>query len=154
MPNYFQDPKEYLPFLAELRRLEGSYQKFAIDKHLKRHEKALSHLAEAGSEYLDEFLEYMEEHGFYRYAAGLFVESDDRFRLVMRRFAEYLLAQSKYEAAGQVFERARFFEEAVEAFAKANAWREALTAASSVPFDAARRAELAEEMTGGGFDRR
>lgn len=43
-----QDPREYLPFLRELRALDEHYQRFRIDDHLKRYEKALQHLADAG----------------------------------------------------------------------------------------------------------
>lgn len=43
-----QDPREYLPFLRELRSLETNYQKFKIDDHLKRYEKALKSLGNAG----------------------------------------------------------------------------------------------------------
>ena len=41
-----QDPKEYLPFLNEVKRLEANYQKYVIDKHLKRYGKALTHLSQ------------------------------------------------------------------------------------------------------------
>jgi elongator complex protein 1 len=44
----FQDPREYLPFLRELRALEKYYQRFRIDDHLKRHESALRNLSLAG----------------------------------------------------------------------------------------------------------
>jgi elongator complex protein 1 len=43
-----QDPREYLPFLRELRSLETNYQKFKIDDHLKRYGKALKNLGNAG----------------------------------------------------------------------------------------------------------
>jgi hypothetical protein len=43
-----QDPREYLPFLRELRALEKYYQRFKIDDHLKRYEKALHNLSLAG----------------------------------------------------------------------------------------------------------
>ena len=43
-----QDPKEYLPFLNELRRLPGSYQKYKIDLHLRRYHKALQHISQCG----------------------------------------------------------------------------------------------------------
>jgi elongator complex protein 1 len=46
--NSSQDPREYLPFLRELRALEKYYQRFKIDDHLKRHEKALWNLSLAG----------------------------------------------------------------------------------------------------------
>ena len=44
-----QDPREYLPFLRELRALDKFYQRFRIDDHLKRREKALKNLHLAGS---------------------------------------------------------------------------------------------------------
>jgi elongator complex protein 1 len=44
-----QDPREYLPFLRELRTLEKYYQRFRIDDHLKRHESALRNLSLAGT---------------------------------------------------------------------------------------------------------
>lgn len=43
-----QDPKEYLPFLNMLKSLEQNYQRYTIDKHLKRYRKALQHLSKCG----------------------------------------------------------------------------------------------------------
>ena len=45
---YLQDPREYLPFLRELRALDHYYQRFRIDDYLNRHEKALTNLSQAG----------------------------------------------------------------------------------------------------------
>lgn len=44
----WQDPREYLPFLRELRALETFYQRFKIDDHLRRYPKALHNLSLAG----------------------------------------------------------------------------------------------------------
>jgi hypothetical protein len=43
-----QDPREYLPFLRELRALEKYYQRFRIDDHLKRYKSALQNISLAG----------------------------------------------------------------------------------------------------------
>lgn len=43
-----QDPKEYLAFLNNLRKLELNYQRFTIDKHLRRWSSALSNIAKCG----------------------------------------------------------------------------------------------------------
>jgi elongator complex protein 1 len=43
-----QDPREYLPFLRELRALDKYYQRFRIDDHLKRYKSALKNLSLAG----------------------------------------------------------------------------------------------------------
>ena len=44
-----EDPREYLPFLRELRALEMYYQRFKIDDYLKRYESALRNLSLAGT---------------------------------------------------------------------------------------------------------
>lgn len=46
--NFIQDPREYLPFLRELRALDKYYQRFKIDDHLKRYQSALKNLSLAG----------------------------------------------------------------------------------------------------------
>ena len=46
--NFIQDPREYLPFLRELRALDKYYQRFKIDDHLKRYRSALKNLSLAG----------------------------------------------------------------------------------------------------------
>jgi elongator complex protein 1 len=43
-----QDPKEYLPFLRELRALDKWDQRFRIDDHLGRRESALRNIQQAG----------------------------------------------------------------------------------------------------------
>uniref|UniRef100_A0A8C6F0K3 Elongator complex protein 1 n=1 Tax=Monodon monoceros TaxID=40151 RepID=A0A8C6F0K3_MONMO len=43
-----KDPKEYLPFLNTLKKMEVNYQRFTIDKYLKRYEKAIGHLSKCG----------------------------------------------------------------------------------------------------------
>lgn len=43
-----QDPREYIPFLRELRKLPSPYQRFSINDHLKRYPKALLGLRDSG----------------------------------------------------------------------------------------------------------
>lgn len=45
---YPQDPKEYLPFLNQMRRLEENYRKYSIDLHLKKYSTALEHISKCG----------------------------------------------------------------------------------------------------------
>lgn len=87
-----QDPREYLPFLRELRALDHYYQRFKIDDHLKRHEKALVNLSLAGDfkyqpiperdscrigpERFDEAIEYVEKHQLYDHALSIWRKTD------------------------------------------------------------------------------
>ena len=44
----FQDPKEYLPFLNNLQKMETNFQRYSIDRHLKQYSKAVTHLSLCG----------------------------------------------------------------------------------------------------------
>ena len=93
---FVQDPREYLPFLRELRSLDQHYQRFRIDDHLKRYQKALSSLYEAGQrtvmtnfsalvsdgvsiglDRFDEAMAYVEKHRLYEHALALWQGSDN-----------------------------------------------------------------------------
>ncbi|KAI9005064.1 IKI3 family-domain-containing protein [Hyaloraphidium curvatum] len=140
------DPKEYLPFLHELRQHEGPYRKFAIDDHLRRYNKAIGNLAEAGPSHFEQLLGYMQEHSLYSTAASLFPRGGEEHKAVMRAFAASLLSQAKYDAAGMVLEQAALYEESVDAYSKGLCWNEALSAARRVPFDKERVAELGKDL--------
>lgn len=43
-----KDPKEYLSFISELRGMELNYQRFKINDYLKRYDKAIEYLSQAG----------------------------------------------------------------------------------------------------------
>ncbi len=43
-----KDPKEYLPFLNDLKKLEENYMKYKIDLYLKRFKKALQSIIKCG----------------------------------------------------------------------------------------------------------
>ncbi|XP_024872856.1 putative elongator complex protein 1 [Temnothorax curvispinosus] len=40
-----EDPKEYIPFLNNLKKLDPNYMKYSINMHLKRYELALKYLS-------------------------------------------------------------------------------------------------------------
>ena len=46
-----KDPKEYLPFLNDLNKMEENYRKFKIDQTLKRYSRALQSIALCGKLY-------------------------------------------------------------------------------------------------------
>lgn len=81
-----------MPFLRELRALDRYYQRFKIDDHLKRYEKALRNLSLAGrwlilkscatlivhtgAERFDEALAYVEKHRLYEAALEIWRDTD------------------------------------------------------------------------------
>jgi hypothetical protein len=61
-PLNLQDPKEYLPFLRELRALDTHEQRFRIDDHLERRASALRNLIAAGAEKWEDASSYMARY--------------------------------------------------------------------------------------------
>ena len=71
-----QDPREYLPFLRELRALDTYYQRFRIDDHLRRYSSALRNLSLAGPERFDEAITYVERYQLYDDALRIWKGTD------------------------------------------------------------------------------
>ena len=65
-----------MPFLKELRTLDKFYQRFRIDDHLKRYEKALKDLSLAGSERFSEAIQYIERYQLYEAALNIWKDTD------------------------------------------------------------------------------
>lgn len=76
-----QDPREYLPFLRELRQLETHIQRHRIDDHLGRHDSALRNLALAGPDRFDEALEYTKQHNLFTTALHAFKEDGAKYKV-------------------------------------------------------------------------
>lgn len=98
-----KDPKEYLPFLRELKALDKWEQRFRIDDHLGRRESALmnlrasgmswNHIPEqvftfTGPERFEEASSYLARYELYDAAFRLYKDEPEHLtvRLVSRRF--------------------------------------------------------------------
>lgn len=108
-----KDPKEYIPFLNELKQLEENYRKFRIDNHLKRYENALGHIVKCGVEKLDECLELIEKHQLYTSAIRLFKPSDECYNDVVLQYADFLRSKGIFYEASLMYERGADFKQAV-----------------------------------------
>ena len=73
-----QDPREYLPFLRELRSLEKYIQQFRINDHLRRHDRALKSLHLAGPDYFKDAVNYIERHQLYSSALSIW-KNDEHY---------------------------------------------------------------------------
>ncbi|KAI0697397.1 IkappaB kinase complex IKAP component [Cerioporus squamosus] len=118
-----KDPREYLPFLRELRALDQYYQRFRIDDHLKRHEKALTDLSLAGHERFDEALAYVEKHHLYNHAIAIW-RGTDKYEAVLNLYGEWLFERREFREAAFVFRQANKPERALIAHEKALDWQE------------------------------
>jgi elongator complex protein 1 len=92
------DPREYLPFLGNLKKLPFNYQRFKIDDHLKKYGKALGHLSRCDDRH-EEFKTYLNQHGLYKEGLEFFEIGSERHTAVVLEFA-------RYQSVAQVFDQA------------------------------------------------
>ncbi|KAI0264133.1 IKI3 family-domain-containing protein [Gloeopeniophorella convolvens] len=118
-----KDPREYLPFLRELRVLEKFYQRFRIDDHLKRYKSALQNLSLAGADYFDEITIYIEKHQLYETALEIYNDTE-QLPEILDLYGDWLFDRREFSQAALVFVDARRSKKAMLAYEKALLWRE------------------------------
>ncbi|KAF6124108.1 elongator complex protein 1 [Phyllostomus discolor] len=143
-----KDPKEYLPFLNTLKKMETNYQRFTIDKHLKRYEKAIGHLSKCGPEYFPECLNLIKDKNLYNEALKLYPPNSQQYKDVSIAYGEHLLQEHRHEAAGLVFARCGAHEKALDAFLAAGSWQQALCVAAQLSLSQDQLAGLGRVLAG------
>ncbi|KAI0909109.1 IKI3 family-domain-containing protein [Ustulina deusta] len=129
-----RDPREYLPFIQNLHQLPKLRMKFAIDDHLNRHEKALSHLKDVHAH--QEAQEYTVKHALYSAALKLYRYDATNLALLRGLYATHLESRSKYRDAGLIYESLHDYTAATRCYRAAgvSCWRECLfTAQQQTP---------------------
>ena len=130
------DPREYLPFIAQLQSYElQPYQRFKIDEHLKRNEKAIENLAKCGTEYEDECVDFISRKPqLFKYALQMYAmqQNGRMYRRIAGEYALYLEAQGKNHDAGMAYSCAAEHRKAADCFKRCGgeSWRQCLIAAS------------------------
>ncbi|XP_031233305.1 elongator complex protein 1 [Mastomys coucha] len=143
-----KDPKEYLPFLNTLKKMETNYQRFTIDKYLKRYEKAIGHLSKCGPEYFTECLNLVKDKNLYKEALKLYRPDSQQYQAVSIAYGEHLMQEHLYEPAGLVFARSGAQEKALEAFLACGSWQQALCVAAQLQMAKDKIAGLARTLAG------
>lgn len=128
------DPKEYLPFLQELKSLEKYYQRYKIDDHLKRYEKALRNLSQAGDEHFEELMNYMKKHDLYLIAIEEYANRPSQKIAILNVYGDHLSFKTNYEEAGIVYMMADNKTKAMESYRMAGCWREAFSIAKQLEY--------------------
>lgn len=95
-----KDPREYLPFIQSLDKMEDLRKKFTIDDHLGRYSKALSHLHGLGDSAFDELVSYTVRHELYQAALDIYLYEETKQAAIMSKYAVYLDSCSRFEDAG------------------------------------------------------
>jgi len=73
-----KDPKEYVPFLRELKKMEKHFQRYKIDLYLRRYTKALYNLSLAGEKYTNEIISLIHEKKLYKEAVQIYERGGER----------------------------------------------------------------------------
>uniref|UniRef100_A0A669B9M6 Elongator complex protein 1 n=1 Tax=Oreochromis niloticus TaxID=8128 RepID=A0A669B9M6_ORENI len=141
-----KDPKEYLPFLNMLKSLEPNYQRYTIDKHLKRYRKALHHLSKCGEEHFPEALQLVKEQKLYSEALRLYSADSAHYKTLSCAYAEHLVEQQQAEQAGLLLWRCGEPARALQAFATSSSWRNAICVAQQIPLPPDQLALLARDL--------
>ncbi|KAM7418162.1 hypothetical protein PAMA_017690 [Pampus argenteus] len=141
-----KDPKEYLPFLNMLKSLELNYQRYTIDKHLKRYRKALLHLSKCGQEHFPEALQLVKEQKLYSEALRLYAADKAQYKALSCIYAEHLVEQQQAEQAGLLLWRCGELASALQAFASSSSWRNAICVAQQMPLPPDQLALLARDL--------
>lgn len=141
-----KDPKEYIPFLNQLRRLESNYCKYTIDKHLKNYSSALHHISLCGEEHFTECVALVQEQKLFGEALKLFPTHTQQFKTLAKEYGQYLWEKNRHDEAGIMFVRGEHWELAQNAFITALNWRQAMYVAIQMKRDAASIADLARVL--------
>ncbi|XP_036117261.1 elongator complex protein 1 [Molossus molossus] len=143
-----KDPKEYLPFLNTLKKMETNYQRFTIDKYLKRYEKAIGHLSRCGSEHFPECLNLIKDKNLYNKALKLYPPNSQQYKDISIAYGEHLMQEHLYEPGGLVFARCGAHQKALDAFLAAGSWQLALCTAAQLHLSADQVAALSRALAG------
>lgn len=121
-----KDPKEYIPFLNSLRKLNEDYMRYSIDMHLKRYESALKHISRDSSKF-EECFNLVHNQKLYLKAMKLFKKGSTEYKKIAGAYGEFLLSKAKYQEAGIMFYRSGDLDRALKAFSTlGNSWQDAI----------------------------
>ncbi|XP_001657869.2 putative elongator complex protein 1 isoform X1 [Aedes aegypti] len=132
-----KDPKEYLPFLNELKRLDEDYRKYKIDCHLKRFGKAIENI----SRYQDDEGKFQEAlqltitHGLYGKAMIAYKGNDKYYRKICTSYGDHLRQANKQVEASLIYEKAGEYQLAIAAARNAADWERCLKLAAIAGYD-------------------
>ncbi|NP_001089940.1 putative elongator complex protein 1 [Xenopus laevis] len=143
-----KDPKEYLPFLNKLKKMETNYQRYTIDKHLKRYKKALSNLSKCGPDYFTEFLSFVKDQSLYTEALELYPHGTVEYKAINAAYGDHLVSKQQYELAGLIYARCNSIEKALDAFIASGNWHQVMCMASQLEYSGEKIAALARTVAG------
>ena len=120
-----KDPKEFLPFLNKLKKMEKQYMKYSINVHLKRYRRAFECIKATGADHTDECLLLVKKEINFSIALEEFMPNTPLYRAVAEAYGDYNLGKGYYGEAGLLYERAGKYSDALEAYKQLGNWKRA-----------------------------
>jgi elongator complex protein 1 len=128
-----KDPREYVPFLQAIQKMDVLRQRFTLDDHLGRHDKALCSLLsmQAIEETWQEALRYTRLHNLWQTCLAELRYDRARYLIAVAAYAQDLQERRDFSEAGAAFELVGRSAQASECYTLAGQWQEALQTAQS-----------------------
>lgn len=140
-----KDPKQYIPFLNDLRSLEENYRKYKTDMELHRYKKALFHISKCG-DHFDECLDLIKSQRLYKDALYLFPASSDHFKAVWRSYGDYLMEKRYFDDAGLAYLKSEDNEKALSAYHQSLDWQSCLWVLKKLNYPTLKNMMLCRDM--------
>ncbi|KAK2177216.1 hypothetical protein NP493_613g03011 [Ridgeia piscesae] len=143
-----KDPKEYLPFLNNLRQMEENYRRYSIDLHLKNYSGALYHISQCGQDHFSECLNLVTQHALYAEALPLFDVASEQYKKIAFAYGQHLSSRGHHEEAGIIYVRSSSHQMALDEFVKCSNWRQAMCMAAELKFSTLQLTDLSRTLAG------
>lgn len=144
-----KDPKEYVPFLQDLNKLNQQYAKFKIDCFLKRFTKAIGHVAalcENDEGKFEECTDIIKKHSIYEAAMSVFKPYTKLHNEVCVLFGDYLRTKGKLLEASLMYERGNDFNQALSSARNVLDWKRCLILARKCNYSEDALQDLATKL--------
>ncbi|CAO1437698.1 unnamed protein product [Diamesa serratosioi] len=126
-----KDPKEYVPFLNELNKLDQNYAKYKIDCHLKRFDKAIENISQLSDDEVkfEECVELVKKHSLYEAALQWFQSNPKCYKKMCFLYGDYLRIKGKLMDASLMYERGGEYQQAMMSARNILDWQRCLVLA-------------------------
>ncbi|XP_053405572.1 putative elongator complex protein 1 [Mercenaria mercenaria] len=141
-----KDPKEYIPFMNQLRKLETNYQRYTIDKHLKRYKKALENIVKCGPEHFSECLSLINEHKLHTTALQLYQSSSSEYKEIASCYGDILSGKRQHEEAAIMYVKGDNWESALTSFTACHQWQQVFCMTSQLKYSSEQESETARQI--------
>ncbi|KAI3852442.1 hypothetical protein MKX03_009405 [Papaver bracteatum] len=144
--NSQRDPKEFLPFLQELDRMQPAIMQYTIDLRLRRYENALKHIVSAGDAFYEDSMNIMKSNPqLFPLGLQLFTQSPKRSQ-VLEAWGDHLNDEKFFEDAAAIYLCCPSLEKALKAYRGCGNWKGVLTVAGRLNLGEIEVTKLATEL--------